>query len=402
MPNAPQDGIHALAPREAWDDATCKLRDTYAVTPGAPLYRSEFGYYCLERWHEQGLDPEADLSEEFSYDGGATYDFYGLGWCEAAFEPAFETKTVEDRGEHEVYQDWAGRKVLVFKGRRNGFMPEYIDHPVKDMATWEESCKWRMDPTTPKRWEGFDDYVAGAKQAAAQGHILRQLLIGGYMYLRSLIGPTDLMYAWYDMPDVIHDCMQTWLELADVVSARAQEHVTFDEVFFAEDICYNTGALCSPETMREFLLPYYQQLMTNIRGRQIDRDRHLYVQVDTDGLAPAVIDIYREGLGRFLGSYVGTVRRTFPFVYVFAGDPDGPTNERDTFIVVSSRRALPILDMEAKEDVPKAWGHVFAWAEGDQLGGEMATVLRRGEGLILTDDHAPVDNLLAPLFADGK
>lgn len=115
-----------------------------------------------------------------------------------------------------------------------------------------------------------------------------------------------------------------------------------------------------------------------------------------------VIDIYREGLGRFLGSYVGTVRRTFPFVYVFAGDPDGPTNERDTFIVVSSRRALPILDMEAKEDVPKAWGHVFAWAEGDQLGGEMATVLRRGEGLILTDDHAPVDNLLAPLFADGK
>jgi len=291
-----QDGSHALAPRDQWDPAAVKLRDTYAVTPGAPLVRSEFGYYCLERWHEQGLDPEADLSEVFNYDPGATYDFYGLGWCEAAFEPAFETKTVEDRGEHEVYQDWAGRKVLVFKGRRNGFMPEYLDHPVKDMATWQELCKWRMDPTTPKRWEGFDDTVAGAKAAAAKGHLVRQLLIGGYMYLRSLIGPTDLMYAWFDLPEVIHDCMQTWLELADVVSARAQEHVTFDEVFFAEDICYNTGALCSPETMREFLLPYYQQLMTNIRGRQIDRDRHLYVQVDTDGLAPAIIDIYRESI----------------------------------------------------------------------------------------------------------
>ncbi len=296
MSDMAQDGIHALAPRDQWDPAAVKLRDTYAVTPGAPLVRSEFGYYCLERWHEQGLDPEADLSEVFNYDPGATYDFYGLGWCEAAFEPAFETKTVEDRGEHEVYQDWAGRKVLVFKGRRNGFMPEYLDHPVKDMATWQELCKWRMDPTTPKRWEGFDDTVAGAKAAAAKGHLVRQLLIGGYMYLRSLIGPTDLMYAWFDLPEVIHDCMQTWLELADVVSARAQEHVTFDEVFFAEDICYNTGALCSPETMREFLLPYYQQLMTNIRGRQIDRDRHLYVQVDTDGLAPAIIDIYRESI----------------------------------------------------------------------------------------------------------
>ncbi len=115
-----------------------------------------------------------------------------------------------------------------------------------------------------------------------------------------------------------------------------------------------------------------------------------------------VIDIYREGLGRFLGAYVDTVRLTFPFVYVFAGDPDGPTDERDTFIVVSSRRALPILQIDAKENVPDAWGRVFAWVEADQLGGEMATVLRRGDGLILTDDHAPVDNLLAPLFSDTE
>jgi len=28
--------------------------------------------------------------------------------------------------------------------------------------------------------------------------MIRQNVIGGYMYLRSLIGPMDLMYAWYD------------------------------------------------------------------------------------------------------------------------------------------------------------------------------------------------------------
>ena len=115
-----------------------------------------------------------------------------------------------------------------------------------------------------------------------------------------------------------------------------------------------------------------------------------------------IIDIYREGRGRFLGAYVSTVMLTFPFTYVFAGDPDGPTNERDTFIVVSSRRRLPILEIAAKENVPDAWGRVFAWTEAGQLGGEMATVLRRGNGLLLTDDHAPVDNLLAPVFADNE
>ena len=127
--------------------------------------------------------------------------------------------------------------------------------------------------------------------------MIRQNVIGGYMYLRSLIGPMDLMYAWYDMPDVVHDCMKTWLELADAVTARFQQHLTLDELFFGEDICYNHGPLCSPAMMREFILPYYRQLKADIRSRQIDKSRHMYFQIDTDGFADPVIPIYRESCG---------------------------------------------------------------------------------------------------------
>jgi uroporphyrinogen decarboxylase len=49
--------------------------------------------------------------------------------------------------------------------------------------------------------------------------------------------------------------------------------------------------------MTEFLLPYYQQLLANIQARQIDRSRHLYVQVDTDGYAVPAIPIYRDAIG---------------------------------------------------------------------------------------------------------
>jgi uroporphyrinogen decarboxylase len=72
--------------------------------------------------------------------------------------------------------------------------------------------------------------------------------------------------------------------------------VTLDEIFFAEDICYNHGPLISPEMMREFLLPYYEQLLTSVKRRQLDGSRHLYVQVDTDGHAVPVIDIYAESI----------------------------------------------------------------------------------------------------------
>ena len=204
---------------------------------------------------------------------------------------------LEDRGEYEVVQDFAGRHVLCFKGRRSGFMPEYLDHPVKDRRTWEEDVKWRLDPSSAARYADLDERMVLAQSEAALGKMITQNLVGGYMYLRSLIGPADLFYAFYDMPDVIHDCMQTWLAVADAVIARHQEHVTLDEFYIAEDICYNHGPLISPDMMAEFLLPYYQQLLANIQARQIDRSRHLYVQVDTDGYAVPVIDVYRDAIG---------------------------------------------------------------------------------------------------------
>ena len=295
----PADGIHQLVPREQMTPGARKLRDTYAMVPGAPLYRKEFWLMpgALERWANEGMPQDVPYAELFHYDDGGNYSLGALGWCEAAFVPAFEQCVLEDRGDHEVVRDWAGRHVLFFKARRVGFMPEYVEHPVKDQRTWEEDVKWRLQVATPERWVDLPDRMERARAAAAQGLIMTQNLVGGYMYLRSLTGPVELLYIVHDQPELVHDCMRTWLELADAVIARHQEVVTLDEIFLAEDICYNHGSLISPDMMREFLLPYYQQLVANAKSRQIDRNRHLYVQIDTDGFADPVIPLYRESIG---------------------------------------------------------------------------------------------------------
>jgi len=296
--NHPQnDGIHGMLPRDKMTASARKLRDTYACKPGIPLFKREFGYYCLERWAEQGMPADVPLAELFDYDPPGHYHLNELGWCEAGFEPIFNVKVLEDRGEYELEQDFAGRHVLYFKGRRSGFMPEYVDHPVKDMRTWEENVKWRLNPETSKRYADLATRMGATQDAAGLGLLISQKIVGGYMYLRSLIGPEGLLFAFYDMPDVIHDCMETWYILADAVIARHQEHVTLDELFLAEDICYNAGCLISPQMMQEFLLPYYQQLITNIKARQLDKSRHLYVQVDTDGYADPVIPLYMDAIG---------------------------------------------------------------------------------------------------------
>ena len=305
-----------------------KIRDTYAVTPNAPFVMREFGYYCIEKW-EQDI-PREQLAEKMELaclEKTGRHNLGELGWCEAGFCPEFPEEVLEDRGEHEVVQDSAGRSVLCFKNRRSGFMPTYLDHPVKDMATFRDKCLWRLDPNTPERYADFEGRMGKAMEAEARGDFMTQSIIGGYMYLRSLMGPEGALYQFYDDPELIHACMRSWFDLADAVVAKHQEYVTLDEVFFAEDICYNHGSLISPAMIKEFLFPYYKKLLDNCRKRQLDKTRRMYFQVDTDGYCENVIDLYMEELGMdamspfeaAAGNDLLAVARRYPNLAMFGG-----------------------------------------------------------------------------------
>lgn len=176
-------------------------------------------------------------------------------------------------------------------------MPEYIDHPVKDRMTWERDVRWRLRPDAPGRFDYLEEALSIVKPAAARGEMIYQGVVGAYMYLRCLIGPEKVLYAFHDTPALIHECMASWFELADAVTARHQAHVTIDALQVDEDICYNHGPLISPDMIREFLMPYYRQLLCNMKSRQIDKSRHLFVNVDTDGFANPVIPLYMAEIG---------------------------------------------------------------------------------------------------------
>ena len=140
------------------------------------------------------------------------------------------------------------------------------------------------------------------------------------------MGPVEWLYLVHDEPELIHDCMGTWLALADRVCAEHQKRLTFDELYIAEDICYNCGPLISPDMVREYFFPYYRQLIANIRSRQMDRDRHLYIQIDTDGKAESVIDLYLEiGMDYMSpfevasGSDVVAIRKRYPDLLMRGG-----------------------------------------------------------------------------------
>lgn len=272
-----------------------RMRATYEFKPVDHLFRREFYIWpeAIERWKAEGLPPDYEERNLFEYDPpGVTDAGLNLGWCEPPFLPAYEDTVIRDEGATEIIQDVAGRWLRVFKGRRHGFMPDYLKHPVTNMHDWENEVAPRLDPGSPGRYAEIAGPCAYAEDQRRTGSlIVRQGAIGGYMYLRALMGPEDLLIAFCEQPALIHAMMRRWADLVDAGLQRIQARIELDEFAIAEDICYLKGLLISPAMVREFLLPYYREVVGNARRRQ---PRPLYFNVDTDGFADMAAPLYLE------------------------------------------------------------------------------------------------------------
>lgn len=271
-----------------------RYRATYAFKPVDHLVRTECFLWreTIARWKEEGLADDYNEKNLFNFDPGGTTDAgLNLGWCEPPFEPPYEWKLIKEEGDTQIIRDWAGRWVRGFKHGRDGFMPQYLKHPVTCTKDWEQEVAPRLDPANPKRYEGLAEKCRRAAEAQhTDGMMVRQAMIGGYMYLRALMGPEDLLYALHDQAGLIHAMMGRWAELMNAALERIQPSVELDELAIADDICYNHGPLISPDMFKEFLLPYYQEVVGKARSRQT---RHIYLFVDSDGWVGPVIPLYR-------------------------------------------------------------------------------------------------------------
>ena len=90
--------------------------------------------------------------------------------------------------------------------------------------------------------------------------------------------------------------------------------------------------------------------------------------------------------------------------YLFSSETESPHDGRDTFVIVASKKPLDLDDLTQNSS---HWpGSPFASLETNSQGkliarGQMNEVLANAHGMVLTDDFAPVDNLLSTVF-DAK
>jgi spermidine synthase len=137
------------------------------------------------------------------------------------------------------------------------------------------------------------------------------------------------------------------------------------------------------DAINHYSVPY--QLVTREFNDNIARiltDRGVYMANLVDTADSAL----------FVGSFLSTLRQTFPCVYAVAKTV--PDSTRNTFVVIGAKRRIDLRNLGEAKPV-KAFD---LWILTDA---DLEVLMEKAHRTVLTDNYAPVENLLAPVAEEG-
>ncbi len=329
----------------------------------------DFGFWpeTIDLWHRQGLPTWVtgghDISKTDLYFGMDRYTGGPIVHC--CLLPPFESKVIEDRGDHELIQQPDG--VTVLRKKFMGSIPQHHAHLLQDRATWTTHYKPRLDPSSPERYPNWD-------QARAEWHNPNRdyptsIYCGSlYGWLRDWMGVEQISYIVYDDPALFEEMVTTLADCAVGMLQRAFDHgAVFDSASFWEDMCYSGGPLLGPTHFHQYLVPQYRRITDLLRAHGTD-----IIWVDCDGKIDGLIPLWLEGgVNCMFPIEVGTwhadpvaLRRTFGRELLMIGGVDkhilaGPRDQIEAEVrrlapLVEEGGYIPTPDHRVPPDVPFA------------------------------------------------
>ncbi len=256
----------------------------------------DFGYWreTIDNWHKQGLPDYVNSTEEveayFGLDRGFETNLVnywgdngpvGIMW---GIWPEWTKVKVAETDEVIVYEGEIGR---IVESKTSGSIPAHEKSPVETMDDFERLVVPRMNAWDPTRvTPELEGMIARGK---AQGQAIGTWIDGFYAWPRILMGPTNLLYAFYDDPELLHAIQREHTKYIKQWIDMVLTHTQIDYVYFFEDMAYNNGSFISDETFDEFMMPYYHEVVGYMRSRGIKK-----MLVDSDGNTVKLTDKFVE------------------------------------------------------------------------------------------------------------
>ena len=265
---------------------------------------NDFWRQTLEEWSKQGA-PKQILDSRFRRDyfqfehicildeiklgtcmdrkldiGGATY-VYEI----PPIVPYYEPRLIAEDEHTITLINEGGQKVRVFKDNPEK-MPMFLEHPVKDRASWEEYKK-RLEPNIPERWPSdWNAYVQKMNSLDEP----TMLNVGGFFgLLGKWMGLERLLYMFHDDPNLIEDMMEQICYLETESIKRVVKDIRVDCALFWEDMAFKTGPLISPDMFRKFMMPRYREVTNILHSSGVD-----VTFIDSDGNLNELIPLWLE------------------------------------------------------------------------------------------------------------
>lgn len=283
------------------------------------------------------------------------------GLTHIPYRPPFEHKILEEDEFTIKYRDGQG---IVKRDRKDNAelsMSQFLEFPVSSRRDWED-LKWRLDPSDPTRYPNWEEV---RQKFDARTAPVALYICGGYGWPRNLFGEERLAYVYYDDPHLMHDIMQHWAEFYIGLCDRVLPNAEVDFVYIWEDMAFKNGPLIGPNLFREFVLPYYKQLIRRIRSLGVGR-----VLVDSDGDNRPLLDQFAEaGVNIFFPLEIAANMEPLPIREVYGrklvlwGGIDKRVLARDRAAIENELRRkvpqliedggyIPAIDHSVPPDVP--------------------------------------------------
>lgn len=280
------------------------------------LLQFEWGYWneTIERWRKEGL---VDNQEPWE-DSECGITCYERAPIKVGFEPEFERKVLEDNEETQIIQDTDG--VIKRIPKKGTAFPQFLHHPVQNLDDFEK-IKERLNPHSKGRYP--EDWSEQVKQLESRDTILvlGQCDISFFGGIRDLMGLENLLFSYYDNPELIKRINEYRLWFTKELYDKALKEVKFDCAFIWEDMAFKNGPFISPELFREFMLPYYKDLTSWLKNRGIK-----WIILDSDGniekLVPLFVEGGIDGLLPFecaAGLDIREIRKKYPHLRILGG-----------------------------------------------------------------------------------
>ncbi len=282
-----------------------------------------FWEQTYRRWQSEGLPPGVAYPELFGRspenDLFAHFDIAKFAYVrlEQYYLPAFVEETIEVTGRYRLYCN--SRGVTLREMKDNVSMPQFVSYPIKTLPDYlelRERLVGSADARFPVNWDQDAAYFRQQERDIVGVHI-----DGFFGYPRELMGVENLLFAFYDDPELVSRMIADHLNLVRSLYERVIEEVRPDFAFIWEDMSYKNGPLISPALFRRFLLPAYQELTAFLRHMGIR-----IILVDSDGNIEQLIPLWLEGGVTGLlpfevraGNDVTSVRKRYPNLQIMGG-----------------------------------------------------------------------------------